>query len=170
MRGSEKFCSPGSRQWILRFVVFSGIALLFSEAEEATEAPAGPISFTCNSCGKSLKARAALAGKSFGTFSFHPDCSCNLDVPIVLETLNFTPTTADPACKVDFKPGVIDVKVNLPDVFIQVGAHDSCTDHGLFGECIARTKVNVTGVTNVKNISFAFTITENQIETKTPPR
>jgi hypothetical protein len=37
MRGSEKFCSPGSRQWILRFVVFSGIALLFSEAEEATE-------------------------------------------------------------------------------------------------------------------------------------
>ena len=115
------------------------------------------------------RARAALAGKSFGTFSFHPDCSCNLDVPIVLETLNFTPTTADPACKVDFKPGVIDVKVNLPDVFIQVGAHDSCTDHGLFGECIARTKVNVTGVTNVKNISFAFTITENQIETKTPP-
>lgn len=115
------------------------------------------------------RATTALSGKSFGTFSFHPDCSCNLDVPIVLETLTFTPTTAVPVCKADFKTGVIDVTVHLPDVFIQVGAHDSCTDHGIFGECIARTKVNVTGVTNVKNISFAFTITESQIETLTPP-
>ena len=35
----------------------------------------------------SQRATTALSGKSFGTFSFHPDCSCDLDVPIVLQTL-----------------------------------------------------------------------------------
>jgi hypothetical protein len=70
---------------------------------------------------------------------------------------------------VDFQAGRIAVTVNLPSMRVQVGAHRSCTDHGLFGECIARTKVNVTAITRVQNISFAFTITETQIETQTPP-
>jgi putative metal-binding protein len=118
----------------------------------------------------SAKAQSALSGKTFATFDVQPDCSCDLnDVPVVLESLTFTPSAADPTCKVDFQAGKIGVKVNLPAIHIQVGAHRSCTDHGLFGECIARTKVDVTAVTHVTDISFEFTITENQIETKTPP-
>jgi hypothetical protein len=116
------------------------------------------------------RAEAALSGKTFATFDIEPDCSCNLNnVPIVLENLSFTPTTANPACAVDFQNGQIGVAVHLPDTHIQVGAHRSCTDHGLFGECIARTKVDVTAVTNIKNVSFAFTITETQIEKKEAP-
>jgi hypothetical protein len=115
------------------------------------------------------RATASLSGKDFATVDINPDCSCNVSAKILLETLTFTPTTANPACQVDFSPNLISVKVNLPDIFLQVGAHDSCTDRGLFGECIARTKVNVTAQANIKNISFAFTITETQIETKSPP-
>jgi len=115
------------------------------------------------------RATASLQGKDFATVDIDPDCSCAVSAKIMLETLTFTPTTENPACQVDFSPNVISVKVNLPDIFLQVGAHNSCTDHGLFGECIARTKVNVTAQTNIKDISFAFTITETQIETKTPP-
>jgi hypothetical protein len=48
-------------------------------------------------------------------------------------------------------------------------APTTCTDHGLFGECIARTKLNVTAVTKIENIKFDFAITETQIETKTAP-
>ena len=116
------------------------------------------------------RADASLSGKTFATFDVEPDCSCNLNnIPIVLEDLQFTDSTANPTCAVDFQAGKIGVTVHLPALRIQVGAHRQCTDHGLFGECIARTKVDVTAVTHVKNISFAFTITENQIETKTQP-
>src|SRR5262249_42171982 len=120
------------------------------------------------------KAQDALSGKTFATFDIQPDCSCDLnDVPVVLESLSFTPfpesLPSNPTCAVDFKTGVIDVTIHLPDTHIQVGAHRSCTDHGIFGECIARTKVDLTAVTNIVNVSFAFTITETQIETQTPP-
>jgi hypothetical protein len=118
----------------------------------------------------SARAQAALSGKTFATFDVQPDCSCDLNnVPVVLESLSFTATTANPACAVDFQAGKIGVTVHLPSVHIQVGAHRSCEDEGLFGECIARTKVDLTAVTNVTDISFAFTITETQIETKAPP-
>jgi len=116
------------------------------------------------------RATASLTNKAFGTIDLEPGCSCNLyNVPIVLETLTFTPTSEDPACKVDFAQDELSVVVNLPKIFIQVGVHDSCTDHGLFGECIARTKIDVTAVTKLQNLSFGFTITEDQIETKTLP-
>jgi hypothetical protein len=115
------------------------------------------------------KATATLQGKDFATVDIDPDCSCAVSAKIVLETLTFTPTTEDPVCAVDFSPGEIDVTIHLPDIFIQVGAHDSCTDHGLFGECIARTKVNVTAQTFINDISFSFNITETQIETKSAP-
>jgi hypothetical protein len=118
----------------------------------------------------SARAQSALSGKTFGTFDVQPDCSCDLNnVPVVLESLTFTPTTANPACAVDFQAGKIGVTVHLPSVHVQVGAHRSCTTRGIFGECVARTKVDLTAVTNVTDISFAFTITETQIETKSPP-
>lgn len=116
------------------------------------------------------RAEANLQGDTFGTLDAEPGCSCNLyDVPIVLEELTFTPTSADPACAVEFVANQINVTINLPSITVQVGAHDSCTDHGIFGECIARTKIDVTAVTKVEDLSFSFTITETQIETKTPP-
>jgi hypothetical protein len=116
------------------------------------------------------RATAALENKAFGEIDLEPGCSCNLyNVPIELEDLDFTPTTEDPECQVDFKENELDVVVYLPDIRIQVGVHDSCTDYGLFGECIARTIIDVTAVTKLEDLSFGFTITETQIETKTVP-
>jgi hypothetical protein len=115
------------------------------------------------------KATATLSNKVFATVTIDPDCSCRVDARIVLEQLTFTPTTENPVCAVDFSDGEIAVTVHLPDIHLQVGSHDQCTDHGLFGECIARTKVNVTAVTDIKDISFHFTINETQIEQKLPP-
>lgn len=118
----------------------------------------------------STQAEARLSGRTFGTLDAEPGCSCNLNnVPIVLEDVDFTPSAADPTCAVDFQSGQINVKVNLPDIRIQVGAHRSCTTRGLFGECLARTKINVTAVTFVKNLSYEFVITADSIENKTPP-
>ena len=116
------------------------------------------------------RAQSALSGKTFATFDVQPDCSCDLNnIPVVLESLSFTPTAANPVCAVDFQVGKIGVAVNLPAIHIQIGAHRSCTTRGIFGECVARTKVDLTAVTNVTDISFAFSITETQIETKAPP-
>lgn len=116
------------------------------------------------------RATAALQNKAFGTIDLEPGCSCNLyNVPIVLEQLTFTPSPEDPKCQVDFAQDELSVQVHLPNIKIQVGVHDSCTDHGIFGECIARTIIDVTAVTKLQNLAFGFTITETQIETKTVP-
>jgi len=115
------------------------------------------------------RAEATLENKSLGTIKIEPGCSCDLNSPILLEDVTFTDSPADPTCKVDFVSGQINVRVNLPSIRIQVGVHDSCTDHGLFGECIARTKINVTAVTKIEDVAFDFSITEDQIENKTPP-
>ena len=117
----------------------------------------------------SAQASANLSGKTFATIDFKPSCSCDLNnVPIVLESATFTPK-ASPACVVDFQIDQIGVTINLPDIRIQVGAHDSCKKKGLFGECLARTKLDVTAVVKISDIAFKFVITEEGIETKTPP-
>jgi len=117
----------------------------------------------------SAQAEANLSGKTFATIDFQPSCSCNLNnVPIVLESATFTPKPS-PACVVDFQTDQIGVTINLPDVRIQVGAHDSCKKKGLFGECLARTKLDVTAVVKISDIAFKFVITEDGIETGTPP-
>jgi hypothetical protein len=109
---------------------------------------------------------ANLSGKTFGTIDVKPDCSCDLNnVPLVLESISFV---GGNACNVDFRSGEIELTVDFPDVHLQIGAHDSCTTHGLFGECLARTRVNVTARARIVDIDFAYVITEEQIETKTP--
>lgn len=118
----------------------------------------------------SAQTSARLSGRTFGTLDAEPGCSCDLNnVPIVLEAVDFTPSAANPTCAVDFQSGQIKVKVNLPDIRIQVGAHRSCTTRGLFGECLARTKIDVTAVTHVKNLSYEFVITADSIQNKTAP-
>jgi hypothetical protein len=115
---------------------------------------------------------SALSGKTFATIDFKPDCSCNLNnVPIVLEELSFTAYPEvlpdNPTCKIDMNTDRIDVTVNLPDVFVKIGAHDSCQDDDpIFGACLWRTVVDVTGVIRVEEIRFDYAITETQIETK----
>jgi len=114
--------------------------------------------------------KARLEGDTFTTIDLEPDCSCNLyDIPVKLEELTITPYPSSPACVVDFQSGQIAVTVHLPSISIKVGAHKTCTDYGIFGECIARTKVDYDAVTLVKDLAFSFTITETQIETKAPP-
>ncbi len=113
-------------------------------------------------------ASAALQNADLGTVSIQPDCSCDLNnVPVNLDELTFDNSST--SCDVDFVTGQINVSIKLPKIRIQARAHDSCTDHGLFGECIARTKLDVTAVTKIQDIKFDFAITETQIETKTPP-
>jgi putative metal-binding protein len=116
------------------------------------------------------RVKSNLQGEAFATIDAKPGCSCDLiDVPIKLEDVTFTDSGFDPACAVDFQSGQINVTVHLPNISIEVGAHDSCTDYGLFGECLARTKIDVDAVTKVVDLSFGFTITEDQIETKSKP-
>ena len=117
------------------------------------------------------QASANLTGKVFATVDFTPSCSCNLnDVPVVLESVTFPDNPVNPpGCSVDFQDDLIGITIYLPDIRVQVGAHDSCTDRGLFGECIARTKINVTAVSQISDVAFEFVITEDGIENKTPP-
>ncbi len=114
----------------------------------------------------STQAEANLSGKTFATIDFEPSCSCDLtNVPIVLESATFPDNAANPpGCAVNFVENQIDVTVYLPDVRIQVGAHDSCRDNGLFGECIARTRLDVTAVVKISDVAFKFVITEDGIE------
>ncbi len=110
------------------------------------------------------QAEANLRNKTFATVSFSPSCSCDLSVPIVLESVDFNDYGGSPTCEVDMQEDQIYVTIHLPDTRVQVGAHDSCEDEGLFGECIARTVIDVTAVTWLRNMAFEFTITEDQIE------
>jgi hypothetical protein len=126
----------------------------------AVKCPAAIADFTA-------KATASLQGSDLGDVTLEPDCSCNLTTAVVLEELTFDNSVT--GCAVDFVADQINVSVSLPNIRMQAGAHDSCTDHGLFGECIARTKLNVTAVTKIENIKFDFAITETQIENKTAP-
>ncbi|MFB1500901.1 hypothetical protein, partial [Thiocapsa sp. N5-Cardenillas] len=118
-----------------------------------------------------------LSGKTFGTFDFEPDCSCDLtNIPLVLRELDFTtwasqhPSGDPPTCQVDFIDGALQLTVRLPTVNLRVGAERSCTTRGLFGECIARTKVDVEAAIDIADIRFDVTISEQQIETKTPDK
>jgi Putative metal-binding motif len=113
---------------------------------------------------------ANLSDRTFGTLDAEPGCSCDLhNVPIKLDSVDFTPSSASPTCKVDFTTGKIGVTVNLPDTRIQIGAHDSCTDHGLFGECLARTTIDMTAVIFIDALKFDFVITADNIQNKTKP-
>jgi Putative metal-binding motif len=113
---------------------------------------------------------ANLSNRTFGTIDADPGCSCDLDdVPVKLDSVDFTPSSADPKCKVDFSPGKISVTVNLPDTRIQIGAHASCTTHGLFGECLARTTIDMTAVIFIDDLRFDFGITADSIQNKTKP-
>jgi len=113
------------------------------------------------------KATESLQGANLGDVTIDPDCSCSVTAHVVLEQLTFDDTVT--GCHVEFVPDQINVSITLPNIRMQAGAHDSCTDHGLFGECIARTKIDVSAATRIEDISFAFSITETGIETKTPP-
>ena len=111
------------------------------------------------------QAEANLRNTTFATVNFSPGCSCDLSVPIVLETVDFEPYAGPgPTCAVDMQADQIYVTIHLPDTMVRVGAHDSCEDEGLFGECIARTKIDVTAETWLREMAFEFTITEDQIE------
>jgi hypothetical protein len=110
--------------------------------------------------------QANLSGKTFGTFDVKPDCSCDLNnVPLVLQSIGFT---GSGACNLDFQPGVIGLSLDLPEVNLQIGANRSCTTRGLFGECLARTRVNVTAGARILDVGFDYDLTEQQIETRTP--
>lgn len=117
------------------------------------------------------RAQANLSGKVFATVDFQPSCSCDLnDVPVTLESVQFpaNPVTP-PGCTVNFENDQIGVTIQLPDIRVQVGAHRSCTTTGLFGECLARTKINVTAVSQITDLAYSFVITESGIETKAAP-
>jgi hypothetical protein len=116
------------------------------------------------------QASANLSGKTFATVDFKPGCSCDLNnVPIKLKDLSFPEGTTPSGCVVDFQEDQIGVTINLPDIRITVGAKKSCETEGLFGECLARTKLNVKAVSQISDIAFDFVITEDGIENQTPP-
>ncbi|MFB1509290.1 MAG: hypothetical protein AADX96_08095, partial [Thiocapsa sp. C3-sup] len=122
--------------------------------------------------------KANLSGKTFGTFDIKPDCSCNLtNIPLVLRELDFTtwasehPSGDPPTCQVDLVEGALGLTVRLPTVHLRVGASDSCTIRDpIFDTCIARTKVDVEAAVDIADIRFDVTISEQQIETKTPDK
>jgi hypothetical protein len=116
------------------------------------------------------QASANLSGKTFAEVDFKPGCSCDLNnVPVKLKDVSFPDGDTPPGCVVDFQQDQIGVTINLPDIRVTVGAKKSCETEGLFGECLARTKLNVTAISQISNIAFDFVITEDGIENQTPP-
>ena len=115
-----------------------------------------------------------IQGRSLGTINLEPTCSCDVHAPLVLEDITvglFGPNNCETSFSGPVGPGgQIGVLVNLPNLSVTLHASDSCEveDH-IFGACIARTVVDVRANLIISNASYAFTITESQIETNMTP-
>jgi hypothetical protein len=114
-----------------------------------------------------FKARAIATwqGRALGDITVEPDCSCNVTATVRVTELTFG---SESDSKVTFSDGKMDVKFELPDVTIVMKAANSC-ETTFLGACVAETVIDVTAKTILTNPDFTFTITEEGIETNTPP-
>ena len=121
----------------------------------------------CQNVAEEFKSRlkANLTARDLGTVVVDPDCSCKVTAPLKISDVSFTGVGS---CDATMKDGLIDVLFALPDVQVVIKASRSCKTTFL-GACIAKTKVDVTATTKITDPDFSFTITEDQIETSTPP-
>jgi hypothetical protein len=122
----------------------------------------------CEQASNEFKTRVEeeIEGTSLGSFTIEPTCSCNVSADLVLDKIEFF---GDPECSATLKDGEIDVLFALPDVKITIRAHNSCETKGIFGECFTRTTIDITAITTLIDPDFRFTVTEEGIETGTPP-
>lgn len=122
----------------------------------------------CSAASAEFKARlkTKINGMDLGTITVDPDCSCKVTAHLILD---YVKLIGDPVCDAAFSEGEIDVTFALPNVEIRIYAHDSCKTKGIFGECFTKTVVDVWAITKIIDPDFSFTITEEQIETNTPP-
>lgn len=106
------------------------------------------------------------------TFTFPPPCSCNTDVRVFIEEVE---AGTDFACPLTFEDNQIKATLELPDVRVKVRAI------GPKNECIivfpnlippfippviplpTHTEVNAFAEVSLQNITFSYTITENDL-------
>jgi hypothetical protein len=112
------------------------------------------------------RVEANINGMDLGSITVNPDCSCKVTANLVLDYVN---VIGDPVCDAAFSDGKIDVTFALPDVKTKIKAYNYCKTKGLFGECFTKTVIDVWAITYIDDPVFSFTITEEQIETNTPP-
>jgi hypothetical protein len=106
-----------------------------------------------------------VEGTNLGSITADPTCSCKVTANLVLDKIEFT---GDPQCSATLKDGEMEVLFALPDVKITIKAHNSCEVSAL-GVCDYRTTIDVTAITQLIDPDFTFTVTEEGIETSTPP-
>jgi hypothetical protein len=107
-----------------------------------------------------------IQGTDLGSITVDPDCSCKVTANLVLDSVSLN---NDFNCDAAFSDGEIRVTFGLPDAVILISANNYCRTTGLFGECFTKTIIDVWAKTLITDPVFAFTITEEQIETSTPP-
>jgi hypothetical protein len=121
----------------------------------------------CPAASDEFKARLAayFQGKDLGTITVDPDCSCSVTAHVVVQSITFNDTLN---CSADFQDGQINVHFQLPDATVTMTASKSCTTHGLFGECLAQTVINIQAITKIGDPVFTFSINEGNILYKDP--
>jgi putative metal-binding protein len=123
----------------------------------------------CVNAGQQFAARvpAKLIGKSK---HLSPDpsipCSCDPSTDVVITGVNIDASQV--SCPVTFMDDKIHVKVNLPDVKINLGVNGYCEDTVL-GGCWTETIVNMTVQESLTSLSMEFDITEDQLKGNAGP-
>lgn len=114
-----------------------------------------------------FKARAVATwqGRALGDITIEPDCSCNVTATLRVTGISFG---SESDSDVVFSDGQLAVTFQLPDVTVSMAASNSC-ETTFLGACVAETVLNITAKTIMKDPDFTFTITEEGIETSTPP-
>jgi len=121
----------------------------------------------CSDATEEFKSRleANFNGMDLGSVTVDPDCSCSVTAKLRLDRVTFT---GGGSCDAELKNGKVDVTFNLPDAEVVISAYRWCKTTFL-GACVAKTIVDVEAKTRITDPVFKFTITEENIETSTPP-
>ncbi|MCB2180483.1 MAG: putative metal-binding motif-containing protein [Desulfobulbaceae bacterium] len=122
----------------------------------------------CSAASQEFKDRLEenINGTDLGSITVDPDCSCKVTANLVLDSVTLN---NDFNCDAAFSDGEINVTFALPDAEILITANNYCKTKGIFGECFTKTVIDVWAKTLINDPVFSFIITEDQIETSTPP-
>lgn len=184
MFGAGNVLSPAQSALIAQRVeatLSKDLAMLYNGVKTATETEienafvAGLEADAVNKVFKKLltdaveefKARAVATwqGRALGDITISPDCSCNVTATLMVTDISFG---SDSDSNVVFSDGQLDVTFQLPDVTVSMAASNSC-ETTFLGACVAETVLNITAKTIMRDPDFSFTITDEGIETNTPP-
>lgn len=91
------------------------------------------------------------------------DCCCDVNAKVRPVAPFATGNPNQISAVVTFMQDKFKVRVNLPDLTTYFAVDGKCEEEGLFGECIARSRVAVDVNVATTGMWFEFEVTENQI-------